>query len=115
MIPKPNKPDWTSYWAYRPIALLLVLGKGLERLLAQRIAWLAISLRVLSAQHFGALPLRSAVDLTTCLTHDIEEALNNKLKATLLTLDIKGAFDSVLPRRLVHRLREQGWPDNLVR
>jgi ribonuclease HI len=115
MIPKPNKPDRTSYRAYRPIALLSVLGKGLERLLAQKIAWLAISLRVLSAQHFGALPLRSAVDLTTCLTHDIEEALNNKLKATLLTLDIKGAFDAVLPGRLVHRLREQGWPDNLVR
>jgi len=115
MIPKPNKPDRTSYRAYRPIALLSVLGKGLERLLARKIAWLAISLRVLSAQHFGALPLRSAVDLTTCLTHDIEEALNNKLKATLLTLDIKGAFDAVLPGRLVHRLREQGWPDNLVR
>ena len=108
MIPKPNKLDRTSYRAYRPIALLSVLGKGLERLLARKISWLAISLRVLSAQHFGALPLRSAVDLTTCLTHDIEKALNNKLKATLLTLDIKGAFDNVLPRRLVHRLRKQG-------
>jgi len=114
MIPKPNKPDRTSYRAYRPIALLSVLGKGLERLLARKISWIAISLRVLSAQHFGALPLRSAVDLTTCLTHDIEEALNNKLKATLLTLDVKGAFDNVLPGRLVHRLREQGWPNNLV-
>ena len=30
-------------------------------------------------------------------------------------MDIKGAFDAVLPGRLVRRLREQGWPDNLVR
>jgi hypothetical protein len=55
------------------------------------------------------------VDLTTCLTHDVEEALNKGLTATLLTLDVKGAFDTVLPGRLVHRLHEQGWPDNLTR
>jgi hypothetical protein len=114
MIPKPNKPDRTSFWAYRPITFLSVLGKGLERILARKIAWLAISLQVTLAQHFGALLLCSAVDLTTCLTHDIEEALNSKLKATILTLDIKRAFNSVLPRRLVHRLQEQGWLNNLV-
>lgn len=33
----------------------------------------------------------------------------------MLTLDIKGAFDSVLPGRLTLRLREQGWPDYLVK
>lgn len=115
VIPKPNKADRTSPRAYRPIALLSVLGKGLERLLARKMAWLAISLQILSSQQFGALPLRSATDLTTCLTHDVEAALNKGLKATLLTMDVKGAFDGVLPGRLVRRLREQGWPDNLVR
>ena len=108
MIPKANKPDQSSFRAYRPIALLSVLGKGLERIIARKIAWLAITSRVLAAQHFKALLLRLAVDLTTCLMHNIEEALNSKRKATLLTLDIEGAFNSVLPRRLVHRLREQG-------
>jgi hypothetical protein len=34
---------------------------------------------------------------------------------SLLTLDIKGAFDAVLPGRMVKRLQEQGWPPNLVR
>ncbi|KZL86239.1 transposon i [Colletotrichum incanum] len=32
----------------------------------------------------------------------------------MLTLDIKGAFDAVLPGRLIRRLRCQGWPENLV-
>ena len=115
VIPKPNKADRTSPRAYRPIALLSVLGKGLERLLARKMAWLAISLQILSSQQFGALPLRSATDLTTCLTHDVEAALNKGLKTTLLTMDVKGAFDGVLLGRLVRRLCEQGWPDNLVR
>lgn len=28
----------------------------------------------------------------------------------MATLDIKGAFDEVLPGRHIRRLREQGWP-----
>ncbi|EED17318.1 reverse transcriptase, putative [Talaromyces stipitatus ATCC 10500] len=36
------------------------------------------------------------------------------MTASLLTLDVKGAFDAVLPSRLIRRLREQGWPTNLV-
>jgi hypothetical protein len=85
-----------------------VLGKGLERLLARNIAWIAITHKVLASQQFGALPLRSAVDITTCLTHDVEEALYRRQTASFLTLDVKGAFDAILPRRLVRRLREQG-------
>ena len=38
IIPKTNKPDKSSPRAYRPIALLSVLGKGLERLLARRMS-----------------------------------------------------------------------------
>src|SRR5438045_1509558 len=89
IIPKLNKPDHTSPRAYRPIALLSVLGKGLERLLARKIAWLAISLRVLPDQHFGTLRLRSVVDLTTCLTNDIDESINERLTATPLPINIQ--------------------------
>ena len=115
MLDKPDKTDLSNPRAYRPIALLSVLGKGLERLIAKRLSWVAVKHKVLAPQHFGPLPLRSAVDLTTCLAHDVEEALNQKLTASLLTVDIKGAFDTVLPGRLVRRMREQGWPEAIVR
>jgi hypothetical protein len=102
IIQKPNKTDWTSPRLYRLIALLLVLGKGLERLVARNMAWIAIHHKVLASQYFGALPLYSAVDLTTCLLHDVEQALNQGKTASLLTLDIKGAFNRVLPGRLIY-------------
>jgi hypothetical protein len=57
IIPKPNKTDHTSPQSYRPIALLSILGKGLERLIARKMAWLAVSLQVINNQQFGALPL----------------------------------------------------------
>lgn len=113
IIEKPNKVDMSSPRSYRPIALLSVLGKGLERLIAKRMSWISIRHRLIGRQQFGALPLRSSTDLTTCLTHDVESSLAKGLTATMATLDIKGAFDAILPGRLVLRLREQGWPTQL--
>jgi ribonuclease HI len=100
--------------SYRLIALLAVLGKGLERLVAKRLAWTAIKRKVLHEQQFGALPLRAATDLATALIHDIEEAWAQGDAASMLTLDIKGAFDAILPGRLIQRLCTQGWPKNLI-
>ena len=114
VIPK-EKPDKSSPRSYRLIALLSVLGKGLERLVARRLAWVAITEGVLHPQHFGALPGRSATDLAAAVVHDIEEAWARRKVATMLTLDVRGAFDAVLPGRLVQRLRQQGWPGTVVR
>ncbi|KAL9563791.1 hypothetical protein ACKAV7_012033 [Fusarium commune] len=115
MIAKPGRRDLTSPRAWRPISLLSCLGKGLERLIARRLAWAAIHYSVLHPQQAGALPKRSATDLVTALIHDIEEAFARKKVATLVTMDIQGAFDTVMRNRLVLRLREQGWPDHLAR
>ncbi|KJZ69944.1 hypothetical protein HIM_10667 [Hirsutella minnesotensis 3608] len=82
---------------------------------APTVAWASIHFGVLHPQQIGALPKRSAVDLVAALVHDIEEAFARKQVATLVTLDIQGAFDTVLCNRLVLRLREQGWPSNLAR
>ncbi|CCU81843.1 endonuclease/reverse transcriptase [Blumeria hordei DH14] len=83
--------DLSSPCSYRPIALLSALGKGLELLIARRIAWIATRNTILTTQQFGALPGRSAVDLTTCLTHDVERALSEGRTASMLTLEVKGA------------------------
>ena len=114
MLPKPGKRDLTSPRSWRPISLLSCLGKGLERLIARRIAWAAVHFRVLHYQQAGALPKRSAVDLVAALVHDIEIAFSSKKVATLVTMDIQGAFDTVMRNRLVLRMRGQGWPPFLV-
>ncbi|KAI1839459.1 hypothetical protein JX266_014330, partial [Neoarthrinium moseri] len=115
MIPKPGKKNYSDPGTYRPISLLSCLGKGLERLLARRMAWTVVERGILASQHFGALPKRSATDLVAALIHDIEQALDQGLVATLVTADVKGAFDAALVGRLVLRMRKQGWPDLLIR
>ena len=115
VIPKPGKDDLSNPKNWRPISLLSVLGKGIERLVARRLAFWALKAGVTSPQHLGALPGRSAVDLVECLVHDIENAWANKKVCTLATVDIESAFDGVQPGRLAVRLREQGWPSPLVK
>lgn len=97
MLPNPNKRDLSSVRSWRPIVLLSCLGKGLERLIARRLSRVAINQKVLNPQQFGALPKRSALDLVSCVIHEVEKARSKNLVASLLTLDIKGAFDTVLP------------------
>ncbi|RKK06588.1 hypothetical protein BFJ65_g18486, partial [Fusarium oxysporum f. sp. cepae] len=115
MITKPGRRDLTEPRAWRPISLLSCLGKGLERLIARRLAWAAVHYSVLHPQQAGALPKRSATDLVTALVHDIEEAFARKKVATIVTMDVQGAFDTVMRNRLILRLREQGWPNHLAR
>ncbi|KAG0154529.1 hypothetical protein PDIDSM_97 [Penicillium digitatum] len=56
MIPKVGKKDKSSVRSWRPIALLSCLSKGLERIIAKRIAWTALTHGVLSPQHAGLYP-----------------------------------------------------------
>lgn len=115
MLPKTGKRDLSSPRSWRPISLLSCLGKGLKRLVAKRLSFAAITYKVLQPQQFGALPKRAATDLVSCLVHDVEQSWDKGKVASLLTLDVKGAFDTVLPGRLQARLREQGWPEEVIK
>ena len=70
---------------------------------------------LLSPQHRGALPKRSAADLTAAFTHDVEAAWARGERVTMITLDVQGAFDALLRNRLLIRMAAQGWPDALLR
>ena len=113
LIQKPRK-DPASVKGWRPIALLSCLGKGLEHLVAWRIAHLAMTRGLVSPQQIGALPGRAATDLVGCVVYDLETARDLGMAATMVTLDVKGAFDGVLHNRLIQRLQEQGWSPTLV-
>ena len=114
VINKPGKRDKSQPRSYRLIALLSVLGKGLERIIARRLAWEAISQGILPPGYVGALPLRSATDLAALLTDDIQQAFNTGHVLSTLTFDVQGGFDTILPNRLASRLIQQGWPPNLI-
>ena len=70
--------------------------------------------KILSPQHRGALPKRSAANLTAAFTHDTEAAWARGQHITMVTLDVQGAFDALLKNRLLHRIVQQGWPQRAL-
>jgi len=115
MMPKVGKQkQMHSVRSWRPIALLSCVSKGLERIIAKRLAWIALTHGILSPQHGGALPKRSGMDLVTSFTHDVERALSAGKEITMITMDVQGAFDALLVRRLLKRMIAQGWPRPLL-
>ncbi|XWX00640.1 hypothetical protein V2A60_008661 [Cordyceps javanica] len=81
MIPKLNKRDLSDVGSWRPISLLSCLSKGLERVIARRIAY-------------------AALKNVTSLIYDVEKALAAGKVATLVTEDVMGAFDAILRNRM---------------
>ena len=85
LLPKPGR-NLSTAKGWRPIALLSSLGKGLERLIARRMAYTALTYKAVPQQLFGALTGRSANDLVSCVIHDVEHAMKRQKKAVLVVV-----------------------------
>ena len=111
---KPDKPNYKLAKAYRPISLLATLGKILESIVADRISYIVEKLGLLPANHFGARKKRSTEQALTLLQEHIYKAWRSKKILSLISFDVKGAYNGVYKERLLQRLRARGIPPVLV-
>ncbi len=89
------KRDYSLPRSYRLIQLLEVLGKVLEWVQAWRLAYITAKHDLFPPSQFSSIPGRLAEDALICTVHDIETAWNHKCKASILTFDITGFFDTI--------------------
>ena len=116
VLKKPRKEDYSLAESYRPIALLDTLGKALETIFTQRLSDLAETHDLLPAQQMGARRGRStetALELLVESVHTVWHC-SKKNAASLLSLDVAGAFDYVSHPRLLHNLRSKRIPEYIV-
>lgn len=107
---KPGKPDYTAPKAYRPISLLATLGKMLEALVAERISHLTETYHLLPRNHFGARKGRSTVQALTVIQEYIHQAWRDRKVLSLVSFDLKGAYNGVNIEAMTQRLQERGIP-----
>jgi endonuclease/exonuclease/phosphatase family metal-dependent hydrolase/ribonuclease HI len=112
---KPNKGDYTAAKSWRPISLLSTLGKALESAVAERISHAVETLGLLPTNHFGARKKRSAEQALLLLQEHIYNAWRSKKVLSLVSFDVKGAYNGVYKDRLFQRLAARGIPPALVR
>ena len=71
---KPNKPNYTSLNAYKPIALENTIGEVLESIMAEHISYLCETFNLLPKNHFGGRPGRTTEDAMLILSESIYQA-----------------------------------------
>ncbi|KAF4227803.1 hypothetical protein CNMCM8980_005984 [Aspergillus fumigatiaffinis] len=107
---KPGKSDYGQLKSYRPVALLNTLGKIMESIIARRISYAVEKYNLLPPQHMGG---RRGVSTEQAI-HLLLERIHTTWKitpphiASVLFLDVSGAFDHVSHKRLLHNLRKRG-------
>jgi endonuclease/exonuclease/phosphatase family metal-dependent hydrolase len=104
---KPGKDDYTQPKSYRPIALLNTLGKAFEAILANRLSYLADTHDLLPNRHTGGRKLTSTDHAIHLLLQSIHKAWAEEKVASLILLDVSGAFDNVSQPRLLHNLKKR--------
>ena len=94
--------DITKPESYRPISLLPVLGKVLERILINRLS--AVTDSIISEHQFGFRKGRSVEDAWAHVKRSVNETLNKYVLG--IFIDFKGAFDHLRWDCLIEKLRE---------
>ncbi|KAF9728557.1 zinc knuckle [Paraphaeosphaeria minitans] len=116
---KPKRKDYTVASNYRPISLLptlgKALGKALESLVAERIAYLVEEYGLLPKTHFGARKQRATTHALSYLCEDVFKAWRGKKTLSLVSFDVKGAYNNVATEPEIRRLRQRQIPETIVR
>ncbi|KFM64802.1 putative RNA-directed DNA polymerase from transposon X-element, partial [Stegodyphus mimosarum] len=108
---KNKKPEDPS--SYRPINLLPVIGKLLERLLMNRIKFHVYKDNRIRYNQFGFKSNSSTFQAINAALTQIQINKSQQLHSALLCLDLKNAFDSLWWPAVKQALRDMHCPRNL--
>jgi hypothetical protein len=103
MIPKPGK-DPHNPLSYRPISLLNIMGKILEKILNNCLKTILETDNIIPQQQFGFRPQRSTINPILELHTDTTRHSNLKECTIAVLLGIERAFDKVWHDGLLHKL-----------
>ncbi|PLW24381.1 hypothetical protein PCASD_08397 [Puccinia coronata f. sp. avenae] len=114
IIPKSGKDDYTDPNVYRPIALLSGLGKIFELVITRQLTSWAERHNILADGHLGGRKGAGTEDALVLLDTWVRQKWNEKKYVAGLFLDVKSAYPSVHPRRLIQYLASLKCPAYLI-
>ena len=112
-VTKPGKDNSEEVSKFRPISLLNVGGKVLEKVLINRINHHANAHDFLNNHQFGFTPQKGTTDVVMEIKNYVMEGLAEGEVIALISLDVKGAFDAAFWPSILNGLRACGCPKNL--
>lgn len=111
--PIPKKGSKTQPSNYRPVALLSVISKVMERIINSEILKYLEHHRLIHDRQYGFRRGRSTADLLSYVTQIWNSALQSYGETSIVALDIAKAFDRVWHAALLNKLPSYGFPTKL--
>ncbi len=108
IIPSHKKGDKDKVSNYRPITILPIFSKILERLMFNRLNNYISTNSILSERQFGFQKGKSTSDAITTFVSDIYSAINNNEYPVGMCYDFAKAFDSVCHKILIKKMESYG-------
>lgn len=105
VLPKPGKPT-SEVESYRPISLLPVMSKILEKLLLRRLERIILERNLIPNHQFGFRNKHSTIDQVHRITNVVEKAFEEKKVCSAVFLDVAQAFDKVWHEGLLYKLHK---------
>ena len=90
----------------RPVSLLPLPGKILEKLIQEKLSHYLEFNNILDVKQGGFRPNHSTTDTAVKLTEDIYYAMNNKKATAVVYVDLRKAFDTVNHQILLKKLHK---------
>ncbi len=111
--------DTSDTSSYRPISLLPIFSKILEKIVANQLVKYLESHKQLSKHQHGFRPKLSTETALTVMTNKIYENMDKKQISLLMLCDLSKAFDCVsyhiLLEKLRHTSKDNFWFDDYLR
>jgi hypothetical protein len=100
---KPGK-DPALPSSYRPISLLVTIGKPFEKILLSRILYEVSGRGLFCDEQFGFRPKHSTTLKLTCLVERVSKTFDEKRLTGAVFLDVAKVFDTVWVGGLLYKL-----------
>ena len=113
VIPKPNKKSYDSPKAFRPIVLLNIVGKLIEKVIGDCLQFQVASNDFFHLGQLGGLKFKSTIDVGVTLTHIIHSGWVKNLSTSTLAFDI-AQFFSLLNHCLLTCIIKKARFDNRI-
>ena len=108
VVPVFKKQSRSAVKNYRPVSLLSVVSKVMEKVINRRLVNYLEKEELLSAHQFGFRSGLGAADLLTALNHEWMNTINSGGAVRVLAVDIAGAFDKVSHAGVLHKAKAYG-------
>lgn len=111
VIPLPKKGDRFLMSNTRPISLIHICGKILEKVVNSLVHTYTLNSNIISDKQYGFTKNKSTTNCINALSSDLFHSINDNKLTCCLFLDYSKAFDSVSHDLLIKKLARYGFED----